>query len=225
MLAGGLGTRLRSVVPETPKCLAPVAGRPFLAYVLDHFQREGVERFIFALGYRYDAILEFLDGDKTLRDYAYTLETEPLGTGGAIRLACTKVMSDNVLVINGDTLFRVRVRDLDAFHQAHGSEVSLCLKPMREVDRYGAVDLGPEGRVLGFREKRYFRDGLINGGVYELTVRALLESEQPPVFSFERDFLERRVQSERLYGLVQDAYFIDIGIPEDYERAQKELSK
>jgi D-glycero-alpha-D-manno-heptose 1-phosphate guanylyltransferase len=224
ILAGGLGTRLRSAVPDLPKCLAPVGGRPFIAYVTDHFRREGIRRFIFALGYKSTYFDEFFRSEFPRGDYDISLEEEPLGTGGAIRQACGRVEGTTVLILNGDTFFRIGVKDLAKFHTERQAGCSLCLKPMRDFDRFGVVELADDGRVSRFREKQYYAAGLINGGVYALEKAALLQEEWPKVFSFEKDYLEAG-REKRLYGLVQDNYFIDIGIPEDYRRANEELNE
>jgi D-glycero-alpha-D-manno-heptose 1-phosphate guanylyltransferase len=224
ILAGGLGTRLRSTVPDLPKCLAPVGGRPFIAWLTDYFRREGIERFIFALGYKSDEFDAFFRTEFPHGGYAISLEAEPLGTGGAIRRACDQVKGKTVLILNGDTFFRIDLETLAEFHAARHAACTLCLKPMQDFDRFGVVELAPDGRVSRFREKQYYPAGLINGGVYALEKSALLEREYPNVFSFEKDYLEAG-REERLYGLVQDRYFIDIGIPEDYRRAHEELNE
>jgi D-glycero-alpha-D-manno-heptose 1-phosphate guanylyltransferase len=224
ILAGGLGTRLRSTVPDLPKCLAPVGGRPFIAWLTDYFRREGIERFIFALGYKNDDFDTFFRTEFPHGGYAISLETEPLGTGGAIRQACDQVEGQTVLILNGDTFFRIDLETLTEFHAARRAACTLCLKPMQDFNRFGVVELAPDGHVSRFREKQYYPAGLINGGVYALEKSALLDQEYPQVFSFEKDYLEAG-REERLYGLVQDRYFIDIGIPEDYRRAHEELNE
>jgi D-glycero-alpha-D-manno-heptose 1-phosphate guanylyltransferase len=224
ILAGGLGTRLRPAVPDLPKCLAPVGGRPFIGYVTDHFRREGIERFIFALGYKSAYFDPFFQAEFPDGGYAISQEEEPLGTGGAIRQACRQVGGKTVLILNGDTFFRIALAELADFHAAKGAECTLCLKPMRDFDRFGVVELMDDGRVSRFREKQYYPSGLINGGVYALEKEVLLGEEWPKVFSFEKDYLEAG-REKRLYGLVQDRYFIDIGIPEDYRRVEQELNK
>jgi D-glycero-alpha-D-manno-heptose 1-phosphate guanylyltransferase len=230
ILAGGLGTRLRTAVPDLPKCMAPVDGKPFLSYVIDYFLAQGIEKFIFALGYKSEHFEAYLrtsmparlaDGRPT--SYQLSVEHEPLGTGGAIRLACTQSTESTVLVLNGDTFFRIRPDGLASFHRQQEADCTLCLKPMENFDRYGVVELGPGGRVSRFREKRSYVSGLINGGVYALDRARFLQMDLPPAFSFEKDYLEKNVSSLRLFGLVQDDYFIDIGIPEDYQRAQLEI--
>jgi D-glycero-alpha-D-manno-heptose 1-phosphate guanylyltransferase len=224
ILAGGLGTRLRPAVPDLPKCLAPVGGRPFIAYVTDHFRREGIERFIFALGYKSAWFDSFFHTEFPNGGFDISLEEEPLGTGGAIRQACEQVEGKTALILNGDTFFRIGLAELAEFHAEKKAGCSLCLKPMRNVDRFGVVDLSDDGRVSRFREKQYYPSGLINGGVYALNKAALLQGEWPKVFSFEKDYLEAD-RERQLYGLVQDCYFIDIGIPEDYHRIQQELNE
>jgi D-glycero-alpha-D-manno-heptose 1-phosphate guanylyltransferase len=224
ILAGGLGTRLRPEVPDLPKCLAPVGGRPFIAYVTDHFRREGIGRFIFALGYKSAWFDSFFHAEFPNGGFDISLEEEPLGTGGAIRQACEQVEGTTVLILNGDTFFRIGLKALAEFHANNEAGCSLCLKPMRDFDRFGVVELSDEGRVSRFREKQYYLSGLINGGVYALNKTALLREEWPKVFSFEKDYLEAG-REKRLYGLVQDRYFIDIGIPEDYRRVQQELNE
>lgn len=225
ILAGGLGTRLRSAVPDLPKCMAPVGGRPFIAYITEYFRRAGVERFIFALGYKSAAFDHLFRQYFPNGGYAISLEDEPLGTGGAIRKACTLAEGRTVLILNGDTFFRINLEALSALHARHEAHCTLCLKPMRDFDRFGVVEIDEENRVRRFREKQAYRTGLINGGVYALECGPFLQEGLPPVFSFEKDYLEKSLDSRRIYGLVQDEYFIDIGIPEDYRRVQTAVNE
>jgi len=224
ILAGGLGTRLRSAVPDLPKCMAPVAGRPFLSHVIDLLQRQGIEKFIFSLGYKHEVIEAFLDKEYEGYHKQYVIEKEPLGTGGGIQLACRKATEKNVLIVNGDTLFTINLHDLSAFHDEHQSHCTLALKPMQHFDRYGVVELHGNGAIKSFKEKQFYESGLINGGVYALQVNALLNEHLPDKFSFEKDYLEKYYTQRPMFGLVQDKYFIDIGIPEDFEKANKELA-
>ncbi|MFT3678841.1 MAG: nucleotidyltransferase family protein [Ferruginibacter sp.] len=223
ILAGGLGTRLRSVVNDLPKCMAPVAGKPFLHYVIQQLLNQGVDRFIFSLGYMHEAIEQFIKINYPSLNYKIALEDEPLGTGGAIQLAAKLASEKNVLVLNGDTMFTADVNALSEFHTKHHAACSIVLKPMTDFDRYGAVLLNKDHAVVSFKEKQFYTEGCINGGVYMLNVPRFLQEDLPVKFSFEKDYLEKQVGKQKLYGIVQDKYFIDIGIPEDYARAQKEF--
>lgn len=224
ILAGGLGTRLRSAVPDLPKCMAPVNGVPFIAYVVNHFQAQGIQNFIFALGYKSEAFESFLHTILPAGNYELSIENEPLGTGGAIQLACSKTREADVIVANGDTLFRIQVKGVTAFHVQKNAQCTLALKPMKASIRYGAVKLNEDQSVDSFTEKQYFAEGLINGGVYVLNIPAFLEKKLPYKFSFEKEYLERFYKERKIFGVAADEYFIDIGIPEDYERAQVELT-
>ena len=223
ILAGGLGTRLRSVVSELPKCMAPVAGKPFLHYVIAHLQKEGIQNFIFSVGYKSESITSFVKENLPGTNFRFSIEDEPLGTGGAIKLAMEKTSEKNILVCNGDTLFNVHVNELNNFHLQHAADCTLCLKPMNNFERYGVVEVNNDASIKSFKEKQFYEAGLINGGVYALNIRNFMKENLPEKFSFEKDYLEKYVDEKKMYGLIQNEYFIDIGIPEDYERAQTEL--
>lgn len=224
ILAGGLGTRLREAVPDLPKVMAPVAGRPFISYIIDHLRMQGITHFVFSLGFKAEIIEQYLKESYPTLNYVTVTEPEPLGTGGGIRLALQKAKGDEVLIVNGDTLFKVDVENLFARHQQNEAECTLTLKPMSDFDRYGVVQLDENARVLSFQEKRQYSEGLINGGVYLLSKEKFFRRSFPPVFSFEKDYLEAWCHEGTFYGAVQDGYFIDIGIPADYEKAQKDLA-
>lgn len=223
ILAGGLGTRLRSEVPDLPKCMAPVAGKPFLSHVIDYFLGEGIERFIFSLGYMHEHIEKYLDETFPSLHKKYVVEKEPLGTGGAIRFACASASTENVLILNGDTIFKISVKELAKLHFQKKADCTLCLKPMKDFDRYGVVELDESNRVTSFLEKKFYTTGTINGGVYALRVESLMAKPFPEKFSFEKDYLEKEYQNGKLFGIEQNGYFIDIGIPEDFKKAQFEL--
>jgi D-glycero-alpha-D-manno-heptose 1-phosphate guanylyltransferase len=223
ILAGGLGTRLRSAVPDLPKCLAPVNGKPFIAYVTGYLQQQGIQHFIFALGYKSEAFDNFLQEYLPLRNYTLSIEDEPLGTGGAVQLACKHAKGNDILATNGDTLFKAKLNTLSLFHHQQIAECTLALKPMVDFNRYGVVVLNENGVIESFKEKQYFNKGLINGGMYILNVQKFKDKQLPVKFSFEKEYLEEYCIAGKFFGIQQDAYFIDIGIPEDYERAQKEL--
>jgi len=205
--------------------MAPVAGKPFLAHLIHYYKTQGISNFIFSLGYKHEYILSFLENESGLRSYDYVIEEEPLGTGGAIKFACSKARDRNVLVLNGDTFFHINLQSLTHVHQTLSADCTLSLKPMQNFDRYGAVELNQNGQVTAFLEKQKFESGLINGGVYALNAEKFLTESLPEKFSFEKDYLEKMIVERRIVGSVQDEYFIDIGIPEDFERAQTELPK
>jgi len=223
ILAGGLGTRLRSSVPDLPKCMAPVNGTPFISYVIEYLKTQGIEKFIFSLGYKSEMVTDFINAQYASLNAEFAIEEEPLGTGGAVKLACRKAFRKSILVTNGDTLFKVDTNKLAAFHFMCGADCTLGLKPMKDFERYGVVELAKDYSIKNFSEKKFYREGLINGGIYALNVGKFLHEDLPEKFSFEKDYLEKSYSARRMFGIVEDAYFIDIGIPEDYERAGKEL--
>ncbi|MEO5685391.1 MAG: nucleotidyltransferase family protein [Chitinophagaceae bacterium] len=225
ILAGGLGTRLQSAVPDVPKCMAPVNGKPFLSYVIDYYSKQGIEKFIFSLGYKHAVISTWLQKEYPALSIQYTIENEPLGTGGGIQLATEKVKGKDVLILNGDTLFKVDLEKLAAFHAQMASACTLSLKPMTNFERYGVVETEDDGRIKSFQEKKHYDQGLINGGVYLLNTGRFRQQKRPEKFSFEKDYLERSYSAMPMYGYVQEGYFIDIGVPEDFERAQQEMKK
>ena len=223
ILAGGLGTRLRSVVSDLPKCMAPVASHPFLKYVMDELLKQGITHFILSVGYKRESIIDFLQNNYPDVNILFVIENEPLGTGGAIKLAAGLCKEKNVFVLNGDTMFKVDLKTLSDTHFQQQSDCTLSLKPMQQFERYGVVELDEQNRITSFKEKQFYESGLINGGVYALNTVCFLNEQFPEKFSFEKDYLEKYTTKRRFYGMTQEAYFIDIGIPEDYRRAQNEL--
>ena len=223
ILAGGLGTRLRSVIADIPKCMASVGGKPFLYYVIKYLKEQGINKFIFSLGYKHDMIISWLKDQYPSLSIQHSIEEEPLGTGGAIRLACKLASEKTVYVLNGDTIFNVELKRLGEFHQNHEADCTLSLKPMIDFDRYGVVELNQDMSIASFTEKQQFDRGLINGGVYALNISSFMEEVLPVKFSFEKDYLEKFLDKRKIFGMAQDKYFIDIGVPEDYERANLEL--
>ncbi len=224
ILAGGLGTRLRSVVNDLPKCMAPVAGKPFLKYVIDELLQQGVTDFIFSVGYMRESIIEFVHDEYPHLEAEFAIEQEPLGTGGGIQLAASLAKEKNVFVLNGDTLFKVNLKNLSDHHYARQAACTLSLKPMQQFDRYGVVELNEQQHIISFKEKQFYETGLINGGVYALNVNQFTSLPFPDKFSFENDYLEVYYQQQDMFGFVSEGYFIDIGIPQDYQRAQTELA-
>lgn len=223
ILAGGLGTRLRSEVPDLPKCMAPVAGKPFLDYVITYLIGQGVNRFIFALGYKHEAILKHLETNWPDLMFEFTVEDTPLGTGGGIRLAAQKVIGSSYFVLNGDTFFDVDLNGLQSMHVGNEAEVTIALKKMFKFDRYGAVVVDEHHIIKKFQEKTYRESGLINGGIYLVQKQFLDQINVTGPFSFEKEVLERFVEKKCIFGFESNGYFIDIGIPEDFKKANKDF--
>lgn len=223
VLAGGLGTRLKSVISDIPKPMAPVGEKPFLYYLLRSLQKQGFKRVVLSVGYRSEVIENYFGNCFESLELVYAFEKEPLGTGGGIANALHFARGQEVALINGDTFFDVALESLYSFHKLHQADISFSLKPMHEFDRYGRVELDDKCRIKTFHEKAYCANGLINGGVYILNKIVFEAFNLPVKFSFEKDLLEKYAGELNLYGFVSDSYFIDIGIPEDYSRAQTEM--
>lgn len=259
ILAGGFGTRLRHVVSNVPKPMAPVAGRPFLEHLLDRLVAQGFSHVVLSTGHMHEKIEQhFGAGYKGLPlNYAY--ESQPLGTGGGMMNALRLCREQRVAVMNGDTLFCIDFNDLEACYRNHTTLLAMALRRMEDTSRYGSVCTDADGRVTAFVEKSAAcGGGLINGGIYLLdrdlfaqcgfhdaarepqgttkkgrlgtaegqTIAANVPPQAellPPAFSFEKDLMEKQLHAFPFYAMACDGYFIDIGIPEDYRRAQQEL--
>lgn len=224
LLAGGRGTRLESVSGGLPKVLVQVGGRPFIYHVLDGLVDSGCEHIVIAASFRWELLRDHLGTSYKRCALDWSIETSPLGTGGAIRRAFKLYDLPGAFVLNADTLFRVDLHALEQQHLACGAAVTLALRQIPDVARFGAVVLGEGKRVKLFCEKGGQGPGLINAGVYLIDGHVWLNSETTEAFSFERDFLQQRVATEAIYGYRADGYFIDIGVPDDLERARRELS-
>ena len=228
ILAGGLGPRLRSEVKDVPKCMALVAGRPFLWYLLTDLKKyKDVSRVILSVGYLREVIIEWITTVKVEFPFTfdYVIEEEPLGTGGGIRLAMEKVTEEEAIILNGDTYFAVNLNELVAAHKKQPeAKLTIALKQMKDFDRYGTVTTTKDGRVLKFNEKQPCKEGEINGGVYILSKDDSIFEGQPKKFSFETAVMQEKCgETGCLFGVVQNGYFLDIGIPEDYHKADYEI--
>ena len=226
VLAGGLGTRLRDAVPDLPKPMAPVAGRPFLACVLDALVRDGYTEIVLSVGYRWEAIAEYFG--QRYRDAAlsYSVESEPLGTGGAVAHAFAEAglaPRESALVLNGDTFLDIDFATLRSWHARAPDTAGMVLRRVADTARYGSVEVS-DGIVTGFAEKGRSGPGLINAGVYQLPADIFSRFGLAGRFSLEADLLQRHCAALRVRAWPTDAYFIDIGVPEDYARAQTELA-
>lgn len=219
VLAGGLGTRLRDVVDDVPKALAPVAGRPFLAWLLDALANQGLRRVVLATSYRGDQVEAVLGTVWNGMSLDYSREPEPLGTGGAIAQAMQSVVGDACFVLNGDTWLDLDYMRFDAATKTAGARLGVALAAVPDVARFGAVCVDG-GRIAGFIEKGQRGPGLVNAGVYSMS-RSLLDGFPPgKAFSFEREVLVPAVARETVFGYAGTGGFIDIGVPDDYLLAQ-----
>jgi len=224
ILAGGFGTRLSHVLGNVPKPMAPVDGKPFLAYLIDRLADAGVEHVVLATGYRHEVIESCFGACRRALKISYSCESTPLLTGGAIRKACRMLADGDFFVLNGDTLFDIDWQQFAAFHTAQRAPLSVALRRVDDTSRYGAVDCS-DGRITAFREKAdCCGKGLINGGVYAVQKSWLLGLPLPSAFSFEKQLLQPMAPEGLFRGMVFDRYFIDIGVPQDYFRAQREFA-
>jgi D-glycero-alpha-D-manno-heptose 1-phosphate guanylyltransferase len=221
VLAGGLGTRLRKVVSDLPKPMAPIGDRPFLYYILQYLHKQGVKRIILSVGYKWESIKECFGEAFEDMELIYSVENEPLGTGGAIKKAFSFVKSEEVYIVNGDTFFDV---PLNSLKLEKSSQLMLSLKEMKDFDRYGCVESSQNGIVTTFTEKEHRKLGNINGGIYLVSKDIFKPYRVNENFSFE-EFMQNNVEKLQITSKVFDNYFIDIGIPEDYATAQRELKE
>ena len=224
VLAGGFGTRLAHVVPDVCKPMAPVAGRPFLRFIMDQLAAACFDRAVVADGYRREQIEGFFGPAYRGTAIEYSPEETPLLTGGAVKRALSRCESDWVFVLNGDTWLDVDFEAMEAAAVNVPDSVSavIAVKRMRGFERYGTVDVDAGGSLTAFHEKRPCEEGLINAGVYLLRRDAL--NNMPEKFSLESDYFERVVGDGELRAVECAGGFIDIGVPEDYELAQTMLA-
>jgi D-glycero-alpha-D-manno-heptose 1-phosphate guanylyltransferase len=219
VLVGGLGTRLRGVVSDVPKPLAPVAGRPFLAWVLDHLADNRIRRVVLAAGYMAEKIQQCAGNEWQGMAVDYSIEEKALGTGGAIAQARDRLRGDSAHILNGDTFLRYRLASLEDATRTAGARIGVALASVDDVSRYGAVEQR-DGMISRFLEKGRSGQGLINAGSYFLGDQALRELPTARAFSFESDVLTPMTAAGQVVGYTATEGFIDIGVPEDYLRAQ-----
>ncbi|MBQ0720523.1 MAG: nucleotidyltransferase family protein [Gammaproteobacteria bacterium] len=222
VLAGGFGTRLRERVPDLPKPMAPVAGRPFLEYVLDKLVLGGVSEIILSVGYKANIIIEHFGDVYRNVAVSYAVEEEPLGTGGAIFHALKGQGEEATLVLNGDTFLDVDYRELILWYAQSPTQVAMVLREVPDVARYGSVLVSGE-QVSSFVEKGKAGSGLINAGVYFINPGVFGTYSLSGKFELEADLLQRHCRTLTPRAFISDTFFIDIGVPDDYDRAQHEL--
>ena len=221
ILAGGFGKRLQDRVNNLPKPMAPINGRPFLDYLFDYLFKNNIEKVILSVFYKFEQIKEYYKNSYKNISISYSIDSEPLGTGGAIKAALKKSSSENTLIINGDTYFNVDLECLYKYHSSKKNDITIALKKMENFDRYGTVETNKEGKVLTLKKRVYRKSGSIDGGIY-LVKNDLFYENDDKYFSF-NDFIINNINKLKIGSLLFDEVFIDIGVPNDYDKANKVL--
>lgn len=224
ILAGGFGTRLQSVLGQVPKPMAPIADKPFLAHLLHYLKKQGMTEIVLSLHYLREQFAAYFGQEYLGMKIHYAIEEEPLGTGGAMAFALAQLPNDEpVFVLNGDTFVKLNYRAMYAAHIDKHARLTFALREVLDCSRYGRVITDQE-KITAFAEKGQGGRGLINAGVYLLSPNLFHGYQVPKKFSFETEFINVYFTSLRPSYYLANDYFIDIGIPEDYARAQRELS-
>ena len=225
MLAGGFGTRLQSVVRDVPKPMAIVAGKPFLSHVLHFLRKNDVRKVVLAVGYKYHFIETYvMDNLKDIdMDVKFSIENEPLGTGGGIYQAFNQISGESAFVLNGDTFFDTPLQDLADVMNANAAEIVFALKKVANGARYGTVKLNENSSVADFSEKSLSDEVIINGGQYLMNKSIIDRFPLTGNFSIEKDVFQKELLQIKAFGKIYDGMFIDIGIPADFEKAQNML--
>lgn len=227
ILAGGRGTRLAAVLPDGwPKTLAPIRGRPFLAYLLEDLYQRGVRRVTLCLGYGAAHVEEFLARHRRPEDLSVhvAVEPRPLGTAGALREAMAHVRSDPFLALNGDTYSDTDLDDLLASHIRWHAQITVALARVGNVAGYGEVDLDADGRITRFSERAQSTGrGFVNAGIYAINAAVISGLPREGFLSLERDVLPRYA-GHGLFGRMSSTWFVDIGTPESLRHAADSIA-
>jgi D-glycero-alpha-D-manno-heptose 1-phosphate guanylyltransferase len=223
VLAGGLGTRLEGRLRGVPKSMAPVAGHPFLEIVLHQLRGAGCTRVLLAVGHLHAVIQDHFGLNFSGMRIDYSIESSPLGTGGAIRQALAQATEDSVLVMNGDTYLQADYADMMRFHSCEGAAATIAVVQHPDISRYGGVVIDQK-RIVAFEEKGRSGPGYISAGVYVLPRNLAWPPDLKEKFSIEYDFFAPQIFRLRPAAYEVSGYFLDIGLPEDLDRAQTELA-
>lgn len=223
ILTGGKGTRLKSKIKDIPKTMADINGIPFLEYTLNWLNRERIENVILAVGYKKEYIKNYFgEGYKGIK-IIYSEEDEPLGTGGAIKKALERSNNNNIIVMNGDVLARVNLLEMYKKHIKTNATMSIAIKEMKDINRFGTVKIRNDNRIIEFNEKKFSSRGYINAGVYIMKKDIFNNKINQESFSLEDEYLAKYVAVDKIYAYKYDGNFIDIGVPEDYEKVKEIL--
>jgi NDP-sugar pyrophosphorylase family protein len=220
VLVGGMGTRLRPVVGDRPKGLAPVRGRPFLCFLLDQLATAGIRKVVLCTGYLGEQVSAAFGNSYSGIDLVYSQENRPLDTAGALRLAAPFVESDEALVMNGDSFCEADLKAFCGWYSSRDIKAALLINRISDASRYGQVEADDNGMVISFKEKsENAGPGWINAGIYLLDRRLILEIRQSSPVSLEREVLPAFIAQRRLYSYKNHGQFLDIGTPEAYAAA------
>jgi len=206
--------------------MALINDRPFLEYQLDFLDKWGINKVILSVGYMREIIMDHFGGKYKSIDILYAEEETSLGTGGGIRNAFRFIEGYAAYVLNGDTYFDVNLQKMNNFRRMKNADITIILREVFNVNRFGKVEIDKENRIIAFNEKSEDdTEGFVNGGVYLINKEYFMNFDFPKCFSIERDFFQKNVNSEMFYGLLCYSYFRDIGVPEDYQKAQDEFKR
>lgn len=217
ILAGGFGTRLKNIVNDLPKPMANVNGKPFLSYILDQLVRYKFDKVVLAVGYKKESIINYFNDEYKGIKIIYSIEDHPLGTGGCIKKALELIDDEYCYVINGDTYF-----DINFLEIKNPKSILIACKYLEKFSRYGSVEI-INGKINKFNEKQFCENGYINGGIYLLRKDIFSRYNLGETFSIEKDFFEKYFDDLEIEAYCSNSYFIDIGIPEDYFKAQEDF--
>lgn len=219
ILAGGLGTRLKSISKDTPKPLMPISDKVFLDYPIHQLKKFNINNIFLSVGFNHNLIVDYFKNT----ELKYIIEEEPLGTGGAIKKALSQISDfENIVILNGDTFFNIDYDKLVELHLKTRSDITIGSKIIQKPYRYGTMEI-ENSKVIDFKEKKEIEEGVVNCGIYIINKSILKYFPSEEKFSFEKEILENQIQKLKISTLVSDSYFIDIGIPEDYNKAISEL--
>lgn len=225
ILAGGFGTRLRSLVSDKPKSMAVIKDKPFIEYQIKYLQNQGIRDLVLCVGYKHEQIIDyFKDGSSISMKIEYSIEKEPLGTGGAIKNALD-LLQDDFLVMNGDTIVNIQYSDIYEFHNFRKADVTMVLVKVHDNSRYGSVAIDDNNNIISFMEKNISSNiSLVNAGIYIMKKNSINWNDLPKVFSLEKDLFPKLVSSKTFVGYKCESFFIDIGIPKDLKRLESEIA-
>jgi D-glycero-alpha-D-manno-heptose 1-phosphate guanylyltransferase len=222
ILAGGLGTRLREVVPDLPKPMAMVAGKPFLEIMLTKMAAQGFDRIILSLGYMAEKITTYFGNNFQGMELIYEIEDAPLGTGGAIKAALQHCKTEYAIIFNGDTYLELAISELVKVWSINKSPV-IVVREVPDTVRFGRIHI-ENGQIINFLEKGIQGPGYINAGCYVLPKHTLDRFAINKPFSIETEYFMKELSSQTFNAYITKGLFIDIGVPEDYELAQNLLA-